>query len=95
MDSIVPMLGEDNAATPMATRVKAMVTAAAIQQHEQTTVSHTRTHATSHTVNSRPQSGQERGRQHKGEDARDNINCNRDARNVINNRRREREEGEQ
>ena len=31
MDSIVPMLGEDNAATPIATRVKAMITTAAIQ----------------------------------------------------------------
>ena len=36
METIEPMLGADNATTPIAARVKAMMTAAVIQQHEQT-----------------------------------------------------------
>src|SRR5438045_3780658 len=34
-DTIEPMLAEDHAATPIITRIKAMVMAAAIQQHQE------------------------------------------------------------
>ena len=34
-DTVEPMMAEDHAATPILTRIKAMVTAVAIQHHEE------------------------------------------------------------
>ena len=34
-DTVEPMMAEDHAATPILTQIKAMVTAAAIQHHEE------------------------------------------------------------
>ena len=53
MESLVPMLGKDNVATPIATRVRALVAAAAVQQQEQIAPSRTRTRAASHAASSR------------------------------------------
>ena len=85
MQTLVPMLGENNAATPIATRVKALVAAAVVQQQEQIAPSRARTRAASHAASSRPQSSRARGGRHKDGDAR----------NIINDRRRERGEAEQ
>src|SRR5207237_6862586 len=73
-------------------RIKAMVTAAAIQHYEEGNQAPSAGRPTS----SRQPSGRERaqGSQRNVADARSSINNNRDARNVINGRRREREEDE-
>ena len=89
-DTIEPMMAKDHAATPILTRIKAMVTAAAIQHHEEGNP----TRSDSRLTSSRQPSGRDRARgsQQKIMDARSSINNNRDAHNVIDGRRREREE---
>src|SRR6266540_836563 len=91
-DSLEPMMAEDHAATPVLTRIKAMVTAAAIQHHEEGN----QAPSIGRPASSRQPSGRERARgsQRNVADARSSINNNRDARNVIDGRRREREEEE-
>src|SRR6266540_996118 len=91
-DSVEPMMAEDHAATPVLTRIKVMVTAAAIQHYEE---GH-RAPSASRFASSRQSSGRERaqGSQCNVADARSSINNNRDARNVIDGRHREREEDE-
>src|SRR5436190_842751 len=91
-DTVEPMMAEDHATTPILTRIKAMVTAAAIQHHEEGN----RTPSISRLASSRQPSGRDRaqGSQRKAADARSSINNNRDSRNVIDGRRREREEDE-
>src|SRR5437762_7429549 len=91
-DTVEPMMAEDHAATPILTRIKAMVTAAAIQHHEEGK----RAPSVSQPASSRQPSGWDRaqGSQRKAADVRSSINNNRDTRNVIDGRRREREEEE-
>src|SRR6266540_3733568 len=91
-DSIEPMMAEDHAATPVLTRIKAMVTAAAIQHYEEGN----RAPLASRPASSRQPSGRERaqGSQRNVADARNSINNNRNARNIIDGRHREREEEE-
>src|SRR5438128_2258178 len=93
MDSIEPLLGENNAASPIAARVKAMVTAVVIQQHEEAARTHSASRATSslHPTNQ----DWDRGSKYKGGDARSYINHSRDASDIINVKRREREDEEQ
>jgi len=92
-DTIEPMLAEDHAATPIVTRIKAMVTAAAIQHHQQGNPALLVTQS----IASRQPSGQDRGQgsRQRNMDACSSINHNSDARNIIDGRRREREEEEQ
>src|SRR5213075_2395087 len=89
-DTIESMLAEDHAATPIVTQIKAMVTAAAIQHHEEGD----RAPSASRHASSRQPSGRDRAQvsRQKTGDARSSINNNRDARNVINERCRKREE---
>ena len=91
-DSVEPMMAEDHAATPVLTRIKAMVTAAAIQHYEEGN----RAPSVSRLASSRQPSGRERaqGSQRNVTDARSSTNHNRDARNVINGRRRKGKEEE-
>src|SRR5438105_10070530 len=85
-DSIEPMMAEDHAATPVLTRIKAMVTAAAIQHYEEGN----RAPSVSRPTSSRQPSGRDRaqGSQRRATDARSSINNNRDARNIIDGQRR-------
>ena len=85
-------MADDHAATPILTRIKAMVTAAAIQHYEEGN----RAPSASRLTSSRQPSGRERaqGSQRNMADARSSINNNRDARNIIDGRLREREEDE-
>src|SRR5437868_11390077 len=89
-DSLEPMMVDDHAATPVLTRIKAMVTAAAIQHYEEGN----QAPSAGRPASSRQPSGRERaqGSQRNVVDARSSINSNRDARNVIDGRRREKEE---
>ena len=91
-DTVEPMMVEDHAATPILTRIKAMVAAAAIQHHKEGN----RAPSVNRPTSSRYLSGRYRaqGSQRKAADARSSINNNCDARNVISGRRREREEEE-
>ena len=91
-DSIEPMMAEDHAATLVLTRIKAMVTTAAIQHYEKGN----RAPSASRLTSSRQPSGRDgaQGSQRNVADARSSINNNRDARNVIDGRCREREEDE-
>src|SRR5438128_6611925 len=91
-DHVEPMMAEDHAAMPVLTRIKAMVTAAAIQHYEEGN----RAPSASQLTSSRQPSCRERARgsQRNVADARSSINNNRDARNIIDGRRREREEEE-
>ena len=91
-DSLEPMMADDHAATPVLGRIKAMVTAAAIQHYEEGDQAPSAGRPTS----SRQPSDRERvqGSQHNMADARSSINNNCDARNIIDGRRREREEDE-
>src|SRR6266508_2744414 len=91
-DSVEPMMVEDHAATPILTRIKVMVTAAAIQHYEEGN----QAPSVSRSTSSRQPSGRDRaqGSQRKAADARSSINNNRDARNVIDGQRREKEEDE-
>src|SRR5438552_11294396 len=91
-DSVEPMMADDHAATPVLTRIKAMVTAAAIQHYEEGN----RAPSASRPASSRQPSGRERvqGSQRNVVDARSSINNNHDARNVIDGHHREREEDE-
>src|SRR5438132_115440 len=86
------MMAEDHATTPILTRIKAMVTAAAIQHHEEGNWAP----SVSRPASSRQPSGRDRaqGSQHKAADARSSINNNHDARSIIDGWRREREEDE-
>src|SRR5438132_7791860 len=86
------MMADDHAATPVLTRIKAMVTAAAIQHYEEGN----QAPSAGRPASSRQPSGRERaqGSQRNVVDAHNSINNNRDTRNVINGRRREREEDE-
>src|SRR6266542_3333190 len=86
------MMAEDHAAMPILTRIKVMVTAAAIQHHEEGN----RAPSVSRLASSKQPSSWDRaqGSQRKTVDARSSINNNRDTRNVINGRRRKREEEE-
>src|SRR5438105_4647119 len=79
--TIEPMLAEDHAAAPIVTRIKAMVTAAAIQHHQEDD----RALSISRPAASRQLSGQDRsqGSRQRNMDARSSINHNRNARNVI------------
>ena len=65
MEMIEPMLGPNNVATPTVVRVKAMMTAAAIQQHEQASAgpSRSRNRSAGQAVNSRPRASQHRGQE--------------------------------
>src|SRR5438128_11304365 len=87
--SLEPMMADDHAATPILTKIKAMVTAAAIQHYEEGNQAPSAGRPTS----SRQPSGRERvqGSQRNVADARSFINNNRD---VIDGRRRKREEEE-
>src|SRR5438105_12379860 len=78
-DTIEPMLVEDHAATPIVTRIKAMVTAAAVQHHQEGD----RALSTSQHTTSRQSSGRDQAQesQHKNAYAGSSINHNRDARN--------------
>src|SRR6266498_4151512 len=91
-DSLEPMMADDHAATPVVTRIKAMVTAAAIQHYEEGN----QAPSAGRPASSRQPSGRERaqGSQRNVADAHNSINNNRNARNVINGRRCEREEDE-
>src|SRR5881394_4631738 len=91
-DSLEPMMAGDHAATPILTKIKAMVTAAAIQHYEEGN----QAPSVGRPASSRQPSGRERARgsQRNVADARSSINNNRDARNIIDGRRREREEDE-
>src|SRR5438128_1102833 len=91
-DSLQPMMADDHATTPVLTRIKAMVIAAAIQHYEEGNQDPSAGRPTS----SRQPSGRERaqGSQRNVADARSSINNNRDAHNVIDGRRCEREEEE-
>src|SRR6266508_3738641 len=86
------MMADDHAAAPVLTRIKAMVTAADIQHYEEGN----RAPSASRPASSRQSSGRERvqGSQRNVADARSSINHNRDARNIINGRRRKRKEDE-
>src|SRR5438105_14994447 len=86
------MIAEDRAATPILTRIKAMVIAAAIQHYEEGN----QAPSVSRLASSRQPSGQDRaqGSQRWAADAHSSINNNRDARNVIDGRRREKKEDE-
>src|SRR5438105_15704429 len=89
-DSVEPMMVEDHAATPILTRIKAMITAAAIQDYEEGN----RAPSASRLASSRQPSGWERaqGSQRNVADARSSINNNCDARNVIDAREAIRDE---
>ena len=91
-DSLEPMMADDHAATPVLTRIKAMVTAAAIQHYEEGN----QASSAGRPASSRQPSGWERaqGSQRNMADARSSVNNNRTARNVIDWRRREKEEEE-
>src|SRR5437762_5501731 len=91
-DSLEPMMVGDHAATPILTKIKAMVTAAAIQHYEEGN----QAPSIDWPASSRQPGGRERARgsQRNVVDARSSINNNRDARNVIDGRHREREEEE-
>src|SRR6266540_1523725 len=91
-DSVEPMMAEDHTATPVLTRIKVMVTAAAIQHYEEGN----RAPSASQLASSRQPSGRERaqGSQRNVVDARSSTNHNRNACNIINGRRRKREEEE-
>src|SRR5438876_12254662 len=91
-NSVEPMMAEDHAATPVHTRIKAMVTSAAIQHYEEGN----RAPSASRLASSRQPSGRERaqGSLRNVADARSSINNNRDARNIIDGRRHKREEDE-
>src|SRR5207244_3763745 len=91
-DTIEPMLAKDHAATPIITRIKAMVMAAAIQHHQEGD----RALSISRPAASRQLSGRDRSQwsRPRSMDARSSINHNRNARNIINGWRREREEEE-
>src|SRR6266540_3307587 len=91
-DSVEPMMAEDHAATPVVTRIKAMVTAAAIQHYEEGN----RAPSASRPASSRQPSSRERvqGSQRNVADARSSISNNHDARNIIDGHRHEREEDE-
>src|SRR5436190_15915298 len=84
-DSVEPMIAEDHAATPVLTRIKAMVTAAAIQHYEEGN----RAPSASRLASSRQPCGRDRaqGSQRNIADARSSIKNNHDARNVIDRRR--------
>src|SRR5947207_7392505 len=88
-NNVEPMMAEDHAATPVLTRIKAMVTAAAIQHYEEGN----RAPSVSRPTSSRQQSGWDRAQesQRRAADARSSINNNRDARNIIEGQHRERE----
>src|SRR5438105_1624666 len=92
-DTIDPMLIEDHAATPTVTRIKAMVTAAAIRHYQEGD----RALSASWSVASRQPSGRDRGQGSRPRNmgAHSSINHNRDARNAIDGRRCKREEEEQ
>ena len=91
-DSLEPMMADDHAATPILTKIKAMVTAAAIQHYEEGN----QAPSAGRPASSRQPSGRERaqGSQRNVVDARSSINNHRDTRNVIDGRRREKEEDE-
>src|SRR5437868_9354747 len=91
-DSLEPMMAGDHATTPILTKIKAMVTAAAIQHYEEGN----QAPSVGWPASSRQQGGRERARgsQRHVVDTRSSINNNHDARNVIDGRRREREEEE-
>src|SRR5438105_3057694 len=86
------MMADDHAVTPVLTRIKEMVTAAAIQHYEEGNQAPSAGRPTS----SRQPSDREKaqGIQRNVADARSSINNNRDARNIIDERRREKEEDE-
>src|SRR6266508_2465978 len=86
------MMAEDHAATPVLTRIKAMVIAAAIQHCEEGN----QAPSVGRPASSRQPSGRERARgsQRNMVDSRSSINNNHDARNVIDGHRREKEEDE-
>src|SRR5438128_11168550 len=75
-DTIEPMLAEDHAATPIVTRIKAIVTAAAIQHHQEGNPA---------LSASRQLSGRDNGlgSRQRSMDTRGSINHNCDARNII------------
>src|SRR5438105_1825676 len=91
-DSIEPMMAEDHVVTSVLTRIKAMVTTAAIQHYEEGN----RAPSVIRPASSRQPSGRDRaqGNQRRAADAHSSINKNRDPRNVIDGQRREREEEE-
>src|SRR5437868_8647574 len=86
------MMADDHTATPVLTKIKAMVTAAAIQHYEEGN----QAPSAGRPASSRQPSGRERVQesQRNVADARSSINNNRDTCNVIDGRRREREEDE-
>src|SRR5438105_7602403 len=84
-DTIEPMMAEDHTATPILTWIKAMVTAAAIQHHEEGN----QAPSVSRLASGKQPSGRDRAQRRRAKtvDARSSINNNRDAHNVINGRR--------
>src|SRR5436190_15995167 len=86
------MMAEDHAATPVLTRIKAMITAAAIQHYEEGN----RAPSASRLASSRQPSGRERaqGSQRNVADAHSSINNNHDTRNIIDGCHCEKEEDE-
>src|SRR5437763_3927843 len=91
-DSLEPMMADDHAATPVLTRIKAMVTAAAIQHYEEGN----QAPSAGRPASSRQPSGRERAQESQRNvvDARSIINNNRDARNIIDGWHRERKDNE-
>src|SRR5438105_4936287 len=87
-----PLLGEDHAATPITARIKAMVTAAMIQHHEEAA----QTLSSSRVISSWHPTSQDRdqGSKYKSGDVCSHINCSWDACNVINNNHQEWEDEE-
>src|SRR5207244_911008 len=76
-DMIEPMLARDHAVTPIVTQIKAMVTVATIQHHQEGNLAP----STSRTATSRRSDGRDRdqGSQRRDGDARSSINHSHDA----------------
>src|SRR5438128_623834 len=79
IDTIEPLLGDDHAAIPITARIKAIITAAAIQHHQEDN----QTPSASRAAFSRHSSGwdRDRGNKQKGVDAHSVINLSKDTRN--------------
>ena len=71
-----------------------MVAAAAVQQREQSAATRSRNRSGKHVVDSHPRSSRANGNGNRGGEARNSGEHSRDARDVIDERRREREEDE-
>ena len=95
VDTLMPMLGEGHAANKTITQIGDMVAAAAVQQQERTATIRDRANQSgSQAVDSRPRGSRANANRGGRREDRDSGERSRDARNVIDERRREREEDE-